>query len=465
MFRQGLGDCFLLTFPKADGSKAHVMIDCGVVLGTTKPEVVMKKVVQSLRAETSVGERAEIDVLVITHEHWDHLSAFTVKQAQAEFAGIDFGQLWLAWTEDPKNALANALRSERELKKKAAAETRKKLKTRKAADGRLKRLDALMEFFGVTAGGDGADGGAGVGGTAAALSFLKDKVKKKCMLNPGEFAPTIPGVDGVRIYVLGPPQDKEKLHKTLPSKGDGYGLTGGEMSLTGAFAAALGVGENRRDRERSQPFPHAYRRRMGALPAVSPYQKKSEAWRRIDDDWLAVGERLALQLDNDTNNTSLVLAFELIDSGDVLLFVGDAQAGNWLSWESLKWKVKENGQTREVTALDLLSRAVFYKVGHHGSHNATLRAKGLELMVHPELVAMLPVDEKVAHDVKGWTHMPLVALCDRLKEKCAAVVRIDRMKSSATPTRVWGSIPTTESFSSTITSERPRGECLRKAPV
>jgi hypothetical protein len=47
---------------------------------------------------------------------------------------------------------------------------------------------------------------------------------------------------------------------------------------------------------------------------------------------LGLAGRLALQLDSDTNNTSLVLAFELGKSGRVLLFPGDAQVGNWLSW-------------------------------------------------------------------------------------------------------------------------------------
>jgi hypothetical protein len=34
----------------------------------------------------------------------------------------------------------------------------------------------------------------------------------------------------------------------------------------------------------------------------------------------------------------------------------------------------------KVKAEDLLERTVLYKVGHHASHNATLRQKGLELM-------------------------------------------------------------------------------------
>src|SRR6266699_2202355 len=68
-------------------------------------------------------------------------------------------------------------------------------------------------------------------------------------------------------------------------------------------------------------------------------------------------------LDSMTNNTSLVLAIELAD-GDVLLFAADAQVGNWLSWQDLKWTVG----TSPVTGPDLLKRTIFYKVGHHGSH-------------------------------------------------------------------------------------------------
>ena len=95
---------------------------------------------------------------------------------------------------------------------------------------------------------------------------------------------------------------------------------------------------------------------------------------------------MALKLDSDTNNTSLALAIELVPSGKVLLFPGDAQAGNWNSWHKLKWPRKDDPD-HPVTVADLMSRTVLYKVGHHASHNATLRDKGLELMVDPDLVS------------------------------------------------------------------------------
>ena len=94
-------------------------------------------------------------------------------------------------------------------------------------------------------------------------------------------------------------------------------------------------------------------------------------WRRMTADDAADAGTLALAMNNATNNASLVLAFELSKSGKVLLFVGDAQAGNWRSWSEDEF----DDDGTKVTAQDLLARTVLYKVGHHGSHNATLKGK------------------------------------------------------------------------------------------
>jgi hypothetical protein len=150
----------------------------------------------------------------------------------------------------------------------------------------------------------------------------------------------------------------------------------------------------------------------------------------VDDDWLHVASDMALQLDSATNNSSLALAFERISDGKVLLFPGDAQQGNWLSWHapSMRWTVPGARGNRTVTAADLLARTVFYKVGHHASHNATARAKGLELMTSPELTAFIPVDRAVAltRNPKGSWKMPARELYRRLLERCQGrVVRAD----------------------------------------
>src|SRR5262249_40463582 len=52
---------------------------------------------------------SRIDVLVITHEHWDHVSGFHKRQAQDVFQTIELGTLWMAWTEDLQIPLAQEL--------------------------------------------------------------------------------------------------------------------------------------------------------------------------------------------------------------------------------------------------------------------------------------------------------------------------------------------------------------------
>ena len=71
---------------------------------------------------------------------------------------------------------------------------------------------------------------------------------------------------------------------------------------------------------------------------MSRYRHRDDAWRRIDTDWLNQAGTLALYLDSLTNNSSLALAIELVDSGKVLLFAADAQTGNWLSWQEITWR-------------------------------------------------------------------------------------------------------------------------------
>ena len=439
MYRQGLGDCFLLSFPKGRGKHVHVMIDCGVVLGTSEPGVVMTKLAKDVQKTT----KGKVDVLVITHEHWDHLSGFDKSQARAVFENIEFGALWLAWTEEEGNALADRLRIERE-KKKAAAKKARERSDERGLTAQAARMAGILGFFGAKAAGD-SDADEDGGGTAGALNFLKEKCAPTIVETGGK-PRSLPGVEGVRVYVLGPPEDPDALKKMNPYKGEGYALGGTAIGLTDAFLAAFDPND-----ERAQPFAMSLRKPMNdvvnELPArltnvkkaaklsnnpplkagLDWYADPTNQWRNIDDAWLGMGERLALQLDSATNNTSLVLAFEFEGpNNDVLLFVGDAQAGNWRSWDACHWKVMEkNGKKRKVTVEGLLNRTIFYKVGHHGSHNATMREKGLERMASGRLAAVIPVDTRVAHEVKGWKEMPLPAIRTRLGEKCAVVFQSD----------------------------------------
>jgi hypothetical protein len=408
MYRQGIGDCFLLTFPKKP-SPSHMLIDCGVLRGTQNSADWMKRVAANIRDTTS----GRVDVLVVTHEHWDHVSGFI--EAAQEFKNIKFGEVWLAWTEDPRHEGAATMRAGKEKARRALERAKRKLKGFRSAVSkeRLTALNALSNFS------DGF-GTAGSKTTAAAMKWVKEKASRKVRFfvpggRPVKFA-------GARIYVLGPPEDETLLKRINPSKRtpEVYQLA---SSADLGFAAAFA------QEDVSRPFDPAFQlsEQDGKRDAFfSRLYYSGDRWRQIEDDWLGTSERLALQLDSHTNNTSLALAIELEKRGKVLLFPGDAQVGNWLSWQSLRWKIRDNrGESKEVTAKDLLARTVLYKVGHHASHNATLREQGLELMTNRDLVAMIPVEEGRAKDL-AWT-MPFPSLLQRLQEKTMGrVIRADR---------------------------------------
>jgi hypothetical protein len=225
--------------------------------------------------------------------------------------------------------------------------------------------------------------------------------------------------------VLGPPNDEGLIKRSEPTrKGREVYEFGADLmadeQLEAAFTRLAGPPPTS---DSDCPFDSSFKRVIGTTS--SPWPKldalrhstwDAEPWRQITHDWTAMAEALALNLDNHTNNTCLVIAFELEDHGRVLLFPGDAQVGNWLSWQDLTWSVHEAAGPTDVTGPQLLGRTAFYKVGHHGSHNGTLRDLGLEQMTSDELVAFLPVNKAQA-ETNGWHEMPFNPLVQRLLER------------------------------------------------
>src|SRR5438046_6131271 len=126
------------------------MIDCGVVLGTPDPKPIMTQVIESI-VETTGGA---IDVLIATHEHWDHLSGFV--QAKEAFDKLKVGQVWLAWTEDSKDELTRKLKKEKGQALTALRLGLTHMQLAGDADGAAE-LDGILEFFGATRGPTTAD--------------------------------------------------------------------------------------------------------------------------------------------------------------------------------------------------------------------------------------------------------------------------------------------------------------------
>jgi hypothetical protein len=416
MYRLGVGDCFLVSFPQDGREDFRILIDCGVHQAQSGGSRRIKESVQDLNKIT----KGRIDVVVGTHEHQDHLSGFPeVRSVLGEGCA---GELWAAWTENEDDAFAKGLRTKKDKALTAlyGAQTRMQLA---GADEKGAQLASLLGFF-------GDESGPRLKTFGTALRSLSTKVR---YLEPG--APPIEIVeDQVRAFVLGPPRRKELLDQSDPSKKDKtqvYGF-GAYYGLLEQVAPAFGS-------EPVGPFDDRFSLPLEGTRALSFFKQRywadtvddrrertdyTQDWRRIDTDWMGVATTLALQLDEDTNNTSLVLAFELgprKTGGPVMLFAADAQVGNWLSWQDVKW----NFEGRAITGPDLLKRTILYKVGHHASHNATLNKLGLELMESLEL-ALVPTDADMAAKVR-WGTLPWGPLLERLNEKTGSgVVRTDK---------------------------------------
>ncbi|MFN3371136.1 MAG: MBL fold metallo-hydrolase [Sphingomonadaceae bacterium] len=413
LYCHGLGDCLLIDLPTSDGQPFWMLIDCGIHSSEAGGADRVRAVVDDIAALTG----GRLDLVVGTHEHWDHLSGFL--QAPAFTDGrLRVGAVWLSWAENPADPLAAALDR---YKADMAATV---MGMRIAMDGAFgmeavaQGIDALMGFqFGAR--------GERVRSAREALKALAPVT----YLEPGTLAPLPARVAGVRVHVLGPPRDRALLN-LHDDPGNAWGLALGAHPDSLPFASALAIGEGRLTRadDPAAPFDEgqglSFEAVRGGDWAAVPDALRTLLWahyfnageaRRIDEAWLGPAADLALQLDRNTNNTSLVLAIELVASGRVLLFAADAQAGNWRSWDEVVVPLPGGGQ---VTGPELVARTVFYKVGHHGSGNATRRAGGLEAMDARDLVAFNPTNEARARTL-GWLNFPAPALTARLGERTA----------------------------------------------
>ncbi|MBN8890266.1 MAG: hypothetical protein BGP12_08295 [Rhodospirillales bacterium 70-18] len=443
MYRLGVGDCFLLALPRGDGTPFHLLIDCGIHAAETDGPTRIRKVAEDIRTRTG----GKLDLIVGTHEHWDHLSGFF--HAADIFKTCTTGAIWCAWTEDERDAFARSLLQTRAQGVNALWGAVRRV--RMAGGGDAAQWDGSLGFFGDSPGtGTHAKAAAevlrGLAGSEAAISYLA----------PG--GPPFESEGGEwRIFVLGPPRDRDLLNRMDPRKGSGEAYPFGAAAMADAamaaanLAAAVGEADDPPFASRFQ-IPLEYTRddaffgprywgevdadADAADPAdqrgagETDFEARRLDWRRLGDAWLGGAEQLALHLDKIVNNTSLVLAIEVgpkaASDNPVLLFAADAQIGNWLSWSAVEWP---DYGGRKVTGADLVRRTVLYKVGHHASQNATLMQGGLEAMARLRL-ALVPTSAKTAGKV-GWGTLPWPALLTRLDTATGG--RVVRSDEGASP--------------------------------
>jgi beta-lactamase superfamily II metal-dependent hydrolase len=445
MYRIGHGDCFLIAFEGENAGKpAYVLIDCGYKPGSPG-KLAQPTKVKEIGAHIIKTTGGFVDVGIVTHEHQDHVNGLT----SGNFPGLKVGKVWFAWTENPEDDIANQLRKKFKdrllglidsraslvgLGKNDAAETLKwylEFELGEAPDD----FNGLQHL--AAAGKDPASSA-----NKIAMKFLRDCAPgDPDYLYPHQKVLSIPGAKEARAFVLGPPRDMDKIDDLDPVGDETFGDDHGMGASAGAGPRSLSKGSPF-SRRHAIPLDQAFGD-VNCGKFFSDYYGDGDVndtddgkevplnavWRRLTADDAADAGALALAMNNATNNASLVLAFELSKGGKVLLFVGDAQAGNWRSWSDGTF---EDGGTK-ISAKDLLGRTVLYKVGHHGSHNATLRGKAgsdeasLAIMAgtkySAEFVAMITAVEAWAHQKPkpDWNH-PLPAIKRALVEKAGGRV-------------------------------------------
>ena len=201
--------------------------------------------------------------------------------------------------------------------------------------------------------------------------------------------------DGINIHVLGPPRSAELLKKMNPPKAVRW--------LEEADGEALPA------TTREDLFDSIYQVPTEQVETRIPSEliKTRNSLRlntlAYDEDALLA---VASVLEQSVNNTSVF--FVLNVRGNRFVFVGDSQQGAW------------NHVLDSLDSRQLVTGATFYKVGHHGSHNATPR-RFVEDTLGDHATAMVPVGF-----VKAWSDsIPNQHLLDGLALKETRVIRAD----------------------------------------
>lgn len=376
MYNVGFGDCFLLRFPHPDGER-RVLVDCGSIKGAITGGT--KAVVQQLIEDvTDADGTPRIDVVVATHRHRDHVSGFSEKL----WTTVEVKEVWLPWTEDPDDptawrilnemaGFASALEQQRDLGLSGISEPEQELLEHVIANTLGLSNESAMTAL---------HRGFRNGRSGTPRRFLSRSAQPL----------DCPALDGIIVHVLGPSRDEAIIREMNPPSDESF-----------LRAAADGAALNDGDK---LPFPVVGE----VLPQMMVDDELKERLKRMSIEAAVLG---AVALEKSVNNTSLMLAFEIGDS--VLFFPGDAQ---WGSWE----QNLDDPRTRE-----LLERTSFYKVGHHGSHNATPVTFVEDVLGKADDSHVVAAASVVSHG--RFTEIPKHELMEELGHKIGAerVVRSD----------------------------------------
>lgn len=356
MFDVGLGDCIYCRIPMAheDGRDFHILIDCGTLSPTNK----LKDAMESLKPMLPlIDGKRHVDLLVVTHEHKDHMTGFGLKI----WDDFTFGAIWMNAAMDPDHPEAEKAKK---LHGFAAAAMAQALRLNLALGPQLSEMAAAMAL------------------NQDAMKTLRETLPKTSTKKKPTYVHADSKKDdlevplkGATISVLGPERDIDYYY--LGDVGD--------PNLRSGLRSALSLVDN------DLPAPDAAVPEPAEVPV--PTNLDPGDFRQLRSRMLSTALAFA-DLDGKVcNNTSVVLLIEW--KGKRLLFVGDAEWDGGFqegTKANCSWNVMWNKRKQQLDG-----PLAFLKIGHHGSTNATpWKQPGVTSKGEPQAIldAILPVPSK-----------------------------------------------------------------------
>jgi hypothetical protein len=395
MFQVGFGDCFLLSFEYGGQLRDHhMLIDFGSTHNASGTD--LDDIADSIVEATG----GKLDVLVISHRHNDHISGFGRQSTFKKIEALAPRLILRPWTEnpelryessspDPQQKFIHSL----DIARSVVTQIRSAVKSSALGDPLLACLydeaDASQE--------------PAPEATTNVDSWVNNHGAQPIYAHFGMPVGLDQYIPGVTCDVLGPPRvdlwpqvvrqrynDPDEFWLSELDAIESAGLpTYDEPARWQGVAAPRGIGPARR---------------------LIDHLRNHHRVKLLD---------LVRKTDHALNNTSLILLIT-VGGSRRMLFPGDAQIENW--------KYLLTDEAGEPFR-SLLNQVDLYKVGHHGSRNATPRSLltiwNQEREPRRPMVALMSTKPDV-HGKDGPHPVPKLELVEALKQRMT-LLRTDNL--------------------------------------
>ncbi len=350
-FDVGFGDCFLLTLTYGDNAR-HVLFDFG---STAKRKSASKTAMLDIANSIAETCRYGIEPLIVvaTHRHQDHIRGFDPNTNDtgpgAIIRSLKPKLVVQPWTEHPNLATdATHLRAPKVALPGHAAHVQKIANMQRVGALAARETAAAAQAGDKLANEINFIGEDAIQNPRAVQNLMR--MGKREYLHFGKKSRIADHLPGVEVHVLGPPtlKQSDSIRRQRQKDDDEFWRIMGAAGGT-----SLGL-EQDGAHELKSPFDPQHHQRD-----IPP----SARWFVRHATRIRYNELLHIVrvLDRAINNTSLIL---LLKIGRLsLLFPGDAQIEDW------EYALKSPEHAERVR--ELLRDVRLYKVGHHGSTNAT----------------------------------------------------------------------------------------------